>query len=68
MSAGPVVTRMDSDQPATTPTPVFFEALAEAAKCSVPDAIEHFEAIRSSTNGRAGDAVVRFLDEYVAHA
>lgn len=52
---------MASDQPVTTDTPVFYEALAEWAKCSVPDAIEHFSTIPSQI-------VTDFLTEYVAHA
>lgn len=58
---------MDSDQPVTTATPIFFEALAEAAKCSVPDAIEHYDALRTGEyhEERALDL---FLDQYVAHA
>lgn len=43
--------------------PLFFEALAEAAKCSVPDAIEHFAPLESKPF-----PVDTFLTEYVAHA
>ena len=52
---------MASDQPRTTDTPVFYETLAEVAKCSVPDAIEHFAMIPSQV-------VTDFYEEYVAHA
>jgi hypothetical protein len=50
----------------TTPTPIFYEALATAAKCTPADAYEHFHTLQKP-NARTHQ-VEAFLEEYAGGA
>lgn len=49
---------------AETPTPIFYEALAEAAKCSPADAYEHYHTTQNANPRGREHPVEAFLEDY----
>lgn len=49
----------------TLPNPIFYETLAEAARCTPADAYEHFHTIRPKAQQHHVEA---FLEDYAVSA